>query len=308
MKKENGISLIYIIIIVVALIAILITTTLILHSKSNNKTPDEITDSTDISTVEKKDSKIEKLSEEEKYLKIAEECEKRIAETYKSIMETELKHTPKINVEDIKYTSKYSANSNEYYYVMPVYVLSNNSVTSFRYLARCKFNEKTNKIEDYGDTVALFSMLSDLERITDGTFHVREEYYTNDTLWETENINLKEDSSMRIINALEEIDYTNVEFDENDQYYQSNKQEILKKLIEEKKSIFEKPEVRDFLGIEKINFYIAIVAAETESQALFATMPYMKNDTYVNNEALDNYINYLKQQPEFYQETLVYEK
>ena len=315
MKKENGISLIYIIIIIVALIAILITTTLILHSKFKNNNSDTSDSSSDISTVENKESKIEKLSEEDKYSKIAEQCGKKLVKNVSTLRGHEIEYIAQINTEDIEYTNKYSSDG-EYYYLMTAF-LNINAYQRHPYLVRCQWNEKTNKIENYGDNSALLETLlvlgdnfSKANKSDYAIFLARSNYYTNNDIWKSRDAGLYDDNTytdlLDNLKNLKEIDFVVCNIKENTESFQSDSDKIFNEYITETKNLLSEYHKSGFLPITKIHLYVCIISCEDELKTSIDLTNYLPNTITMNDQDMDKFMNRLKQETLFYSEDIVF--
>lgn len=311
MKKENGISLIYIIIIVVALISILVSTILILNSKFKNGSSRTTEFATDISTVANKESKIEKLSEEDKYAKIAEQCGEKLVENVSTVIGYEIEYVARINPEDIEYTNKYSSNG-DYYYLMTA-SLNINAFYKHAYLIRCQWNDKTNQIENYGDNSALLETLSFLDNhfgnkyASLSFFLAKPEYYLNDDIWAPPNGCIKDDSCTLLIDKLKnlkEIDIIIIATKENTEYFQSHSKEIFNEIINENKKLLLAYSENNLLPIAKINYYVCIIPTPDEFATSVELLDYMPNTITINSEHVNNLLNRLKQESLFYQEEI----
>lgn len=236
-----------------------------------------------------------------KYELMASQAEKKLSETFTTnhneAFNNNYKYYATVDRDNIRYTNEFS--EGEYYYVM-IGTVRNSSTNLIvgKYLIRCKWDEKTNSIIEYGDNSKVILLLNVYEEViyrvsgSIGVFYIDKEQYKKDILWDTSKIN--KNSFNEVLNNIDKLNYYYYEqvSTKNQTYFDEMKSEqieIIKKLLKTR----------------EIKVYIVQIVTNNELASAVSLTEYLNSELYVaNDENMKNLIDYSKKLGLYYEDTL----
>lgn len=240
----------------------------------------------------------------DKFELIAAQAEKRLSETfttnYDEAFSVSYGYYATVDRGSIRYTNEYSDGDN--YYVMHATVKNSSTDISIgKYLIRCKWDEKTNSIIEYGDNSRMMIVLKVYEEAIYkssgdvGVFYIPKEEYKKAIMWNTEKINK---DTFATVNELDKLMYycyelSSVKSEKSFESFKSMHIGFLEKLFK----------------VKKLDAYAVQIVTDNELQSSVDLLDYLDSELYLaNDDNMNDLIEYSRDLGIFYETTLYLDK